>query len=527
VKSVSVPLSAKARKTRAWAAALGKARRLLEASLGRKAMRKVTRDDLRFQSLVRSLSATAPNLLVTVDGDSCRPRLTKKIGAIAQQLCEEIQAARRLTLSEEITAILNARSDNSGVILRLGLLDGEPMTLQEAGEIMGVTRERVRQKEAKLEVAISKGKPYTPVLEKTLLALGEIVGTDVSQLSDVESALRSSGVLTQSERACQILRFGNLVGSCKYEITSFNGIDVIARTEVLRDFAAFRDRVRDTLDTMTRDFGAVPFEGLQDALEQGTVAPHSAKRILFALKTWGDEVEWLETNEWLRLRRGWSRIRNFAIKVLSVSPSMRVSDLRRGLQRHHRIRHVPQSRILGKMLASDLHDIGASFDGTWLTVANPPDPLLTLSSVDLIVYEVLRANGGVMARAALEAATKAKGMPGGTFHVAIGYSPVFDRIMKGVYAIRGVAVAPGLAESLLKSTERPTALARDYGHLTDGRVYLSQEMSQFAVDHAMLGRPVGIKDYVADSNYSINVDGQSHLMKFVVLQVKFDFRRMR
>jgi hypothetical protein len=382
------------------------------------------------------------------------------------------------------------------------------MTLQEAGEIMGVTRERVRQKEAKLEAVISKGKPYTPVLDKALLALGEIVGMDVSELSNTESALRSSGVLAERERVCQILRFGNFVGSCKYEISSFNGVEVVARSEVLRDFAAFRDKVRDTLDTMTRDFGAVPFEGLQDALEQGTIASNSARRILFALKTWGEEVEWLESNEWLRLRRGWSRIRNFAVKVLSVSPSMRVSDLRRGLQRHYRIRHVPQSRILGKLLASDLHDIGATFDGTWLTVSNPPDPLLTLSSVDLIVYEELKANGGVMARAALESAAKAKGMPGGTFHVAIGYSPVFDRIMKGVYAIRGVAIAPGVAESLQKSTERPTALARDYGHLTDGRVYLSQEMSQFAVDHAIFGRPVGIKDYVADGNYTINVDGQ-------------------
>ena len=48
---------------------------------------------------------------------------------------------------ERIQSLLDAIDDREGTILRLryGLEDGEPMTLQDIGERLGITRERVRQ----------------------------------------------------------------------------------------------------------------------------------------------------------------------------------------------------------------------------------------------------------------------------------------------------------------------------------------------------------------------------------------------
>jgi RNA polymerase primary sigma factor len=54
-------------------------------------------------------------------------------------------------LKEEMDAILNTLTEREKRVLRLrfGITDGYPMTLEEVGSIFNVTRERVRQIEAK------------------------------------------------------------------------------------------------------------------------------------------------------------------------------------------------------------------------------------------------------------------------------------------------------------------------------------------------------------------------------------------
>jgi hypothetical protein len=471
-------------------------------------MRKISAEDPRFGSLVRALGSKAADLrAVFAENAQLRNGLnTHKILPIAGNISEVVVAAQKLSLSREILSVLNARTNNTGVILRLGLDGGEPMTLQQAGEVIGVTRERVRQKQQKLEQSILKSKPFTPILDKALATLTQVIGANVMQVADVEKRLREEGVLSNDETVKQILRFARLKGRQGYQIAG----SFIGKPEALVQFESLTDtQVRKLLDKMTKEFGAVAFDGLRDALLQTSSADLVDQQLPLALAALGEEIEWLEADSWLRLRRNWNRLRNFAAKILAVAPSIRIGDLRKGLQRHHRIAYVPPTRILGKMLESDLADFKVSFDGKIVSAANPPQPESQLSSVDLMVYQVLKSNGGVMARIDLETELRAKGMVKGTFHVAIGYSPVFDRIVKGVYAIRGAPLEPSIVDSLASKTVVRTRLDRDYGHLPDGRIYLAQEMSKFAVEQAMFGRPAGLRGYLADRSYAIHVEGDS------------------
>lgn len=61
------------------------------------------------------------------------------------------EATDNLILKEELTSILDTLSPREAEILRLrfGLNDAAPMTLEEVGQIFHVTRERIRQIEAK------------------------------------------------------------------------------------------------------------------------------------------------------------------------------------------------------------------------------------------------------------------------------------------------------------------------------------------------------------------------------------------
>ena len=56
----------------------------------------------------------------------------------------------RVRMSGRITQVRRAGRREAGVVrLRFGLTDGQPRTLDEIGQVYGVTRERIRQIESK------------------------------------------------------------------------------------------------------------------------------------------------------------------------------------------------------------------------------------------------------------------------------------------------------------------------------------------------------------------------------------------
>ena len=61
------------------------------------------------------------------------------------------EAAAFMLLKEQLEDVLDTLTDREEKVLRLrfGLDDGRPRTLEEVGQVFGVTRERIRQIEAK------------------------------------------------------------------------------------------------------------------------------------------------------------------------------------------------------------------------------------------------------------------------------------------------------------------------------------------------------------------------------------------
>lgn len=78
-------------------------------------------------------------------------------------------------LLEVISSVISSLPENSKEIIsaRMGMPPLDPMTLQEVGEFMGVTRERIRQIEAKVMIRLGQDPVWADVLEEKLNKLLE------------------------------------------------------------------------------------------------------------------------------------------------------------------------------------------------------------------------------------------------------------------------------------------------------------------------------------------------------------------
>jgi len=131
---------------------VGRARRQLEQTLGREPMPEEVgeRVGLSARKVEEVLSVSRdPLSLETPVGEEEQARLGEFIedhGAMAP-----LEAAFFAMMQEEIAAVLRTLSarERRIVELRFGLTDGQPRTLQEVGRKFGITRERIRQIEAK------------------------------------------------------------------------------------------------------------------------------------------------------------------------------------------------------------------------------------------------------------------------------------------------------------------------------------------------------------------------------------------
>ena len=75
---------------------------------------------------------------------------------------------------------------------------------------------------------------------------------------------------------------------------------------------------------------------------------------------------------------------------------------------------------------------------------------------------MLKENGRILERQALEDRCIARGLKRDTFFVHLTYSPVLAKYAPSVYGVRGLEIAPGLAESMV-GTRRKTRVISDYG----------------------------------------------------------------
>ena len=149
-------------------------------------LRKRVSDEARRATTLRDLIDT-----LTPDSSDHLPR----VASLLQQLVEFTTDASNLVLEDELfdilTPVLNAKYVEA-MLGRFGWSGAAPTTLERTGEVVGVTRERIRQVQQRTETILGGHSVWTPVLDRALAVIrrNAPLATD-----DVGYVLRQAGLV--------------------------------------------------------------------------------------------------------------------------------------------------------------------------------------------------------------------------------------------------------------------------------------------------------------------------------------------
>jgi hypothetical protein len=402
-------------------------------------------------------------------------------------------------LFEIVSAVSSERQ--AAMMVRYRGWDGRgKVVMHVVGDELGVSRERVRQVCYTIEERLQALRPAAPVLRRALAAAADLAPIWADDLAE---ALRSRK-LTDRPIEPQVL----------IEAATMLGIDVPIRV----DLVAGRARVcgadddsaeaLDQLMRLVRRVGRRAVEHWGVGRIQDIAATVSAEHGDGVDETFVMEVLVRESGfRWLDEGTGWywledvsrNRLTNQIDKVLCVAGQLPVADLRVAVMRDYRMDgQAPPLDILTE-LCRQLPNRSVQDD---VVRAEPSlNPANVLADTEMILYEVLWANGSVMGRPDLEDACVTRGMKRPTFYVFLGKSPILICPRRGVYALIGTSLTLAHIDDLALRRQRGRVLV-SAGQLDKGRFWLVYRLSEGMLVSGAFGVPTRMRPLI-EGDYTL------------------------
>lgn len=408
-----------------------------------------------------------------------------------------VDRLRRILLEEETDQLVNAvlKSSEAGqraVKLRLGLVGEPPVTLAEAGDAVGLTRERVRQLERRFRDLVAQTHPWTPVLDKALRAVEHAVPATEAGIV---------GLLTEKGIVSRNFSIGSLISAARVfdrEFVFHN--DDESRVVYSRGATLSPQLVASEARRLTTHWGASTIETLRLELAErgvGDADPALMRLVLESVPgfSWlDDDKEWFWVKDAPR-----NRLLNQVEKVMSVAGAIPIGELREGVGRWYRLEGFrPPRHVLALICEqSGLY----TRDGDMILEGPDLRPWTDVlqGTIERRIAEVLFEFGPIMRREDLERiAVEERGVNRSSFFVYLGYSPIIARFAPGVYGLRGARVTAGEVKALIPPRVRQQRLV-DSGWTSDGNVWIAFRMSAAATQSGVLTVPAAFQDVVSGS----------------------------
>ncbi len=433
----------------------------------------------------------------------------RTVGAV-RDFTGRVDALRKLKLEAEFDQIVEALTDRAtakaAIMARTGLSGDEPMTLETAGQVIGVTRERVRQLEKKFTERVdSCDGIWCPVLDRALRVAAESLPTSPSKL---EAALLEAG-LTKGR-----FSIASLVAAAEIFHKELPFTEAGANLAPLGNWAP-SSTIRTTTRRLVEHWGAATVTDVELRLEEAgfEVEPRLLQLSIEALEGFG----WLDQERgWFWVRGTRNRLLNQVKKVMSVAGSIDLAELRVGVGRHHRMKGFrPPREVLATLCIAS----GEYFrDGD--RISGGPglaDWRNVLAENERKLAQALFDYGPVMRRDDLErVVVTERGLNRSSFYVYLTYSPIIARYAPGVFGLRGAPVTAAEVEAMIPPRVRRQVL-QDHGWTDDGRLWAAFRISPAAEATGILGTPAAVRS-VTGGSYDLFAENERPVGTLVIEQ---------
>jgi hypothetical protein len=418
-----------------------------------------------------------------------------------------------LPLDVALKDFLAAMSGYSGkkleaLLARLGWSGHEPITLEEAGRIAGITRERIRQLLKRIQDRMPDHPVYMPALDgaiNVLVSHAPIAAEQAAQL------LVTLGISSKPFSPMSIFEAGK---GCEREIP-FRIEEHRGRLMVVTDSHGQHANTvlaiahRQAIASGSTNTAEVSAEALSDGIGITEEQIHEILRIF-------PDVQFLE-DQWFwypKGRKGWNPIRRYVRKMLSVVSPINVIAIREGLRREYRYRNsqkpkkwdllVPPRSVLRQFFTA--HPEFKINELDQVTPVMPLDYRLELTATEQILVDVIRSSPtGVLDRSSYALQCIDRGMNSHTFSVYLTYSAVTAHVSTDIWTLRGLQVDPAAVEALRAANAGQPREKRvlDHGWTPGGRLWVGVRLPDLrSVASFIFLIPSAMRRLVADGEFS-------------------------
>lgn len=460
--------------------------------------------DPRFSAFL----AKGATLRQALDGGQLTQVQVDAVAALARTLADSTVETVMANLIDMayVAALGKAPSPkwSAGLSARYGV-QGPPVTLQVAGDIVGVTRERVRQVGARVEPHLRGA--WVPQLRPILELL-----VAQSPVADPIGVLLADGGLSEADLAADsLLTFVDLLGAdlpalVGTEVKLVGGWLVDVREEALT--AATR-----IASKHTSTFGMTTVEDVRQELSTpGNLAGiEDVRRVLEGDPRVGWSGQWLWVNKPNDNQFANSMV-NTVRSILSVNSPQSVDSLQEGLRRQWKFRKrdivPPVEAMVDFLQASPYFTVT---DGLVESV-EPLDYHNVQGEVASAMIDVLKASPyQVMDRASLTEACTGAGISAATSGIWTTYSEWMEQVGWNVWGLRGSNPNPGVVEEVkraAKARHRSEAHATRWSWSADGGIVLTMDVSTSARNSGTFGFDAALGGVLGSRRFTMLADGK-------------------
>lgn len=445
-----------------------------------------------------SASVDIPSLIESL------PRVRDAIDRLNSQPLEE-------SLLELLSVHLGPKQPRlNAIAARLGWLGQDPKTLQECGDMLSVTRERIRQIEAKLVPKLTKHPIYLPQLDAGLAILEVTAPLSITRAANL---LVERGVCGHPFSPISLIETAKLFGrKTTLSVEGHKGGNVVVSGEQGQALGIIARAAR----KLAGQSGVASVYQVVDAIRE-LCAPLDPPNIdeddVRGILDGHAGCEFLD-EDWFwftDIPEGRNRLENIAKKILSVASPQSVASIREGVRRVFRWRSSTNDRY--RFLTVPPHSVIARFlerhpdfhmNGDSTTSVKPLDYRKLLGQGEQALVDALRTvSSGVVDRRTLVRECLSRGINENTLSAYTSYSSILEHIGTDLWQLRGVRVDPAAVEAVREQNAlRPRETrTQDFGWSSEGKLWVAWTLPAIA-GSPVFGIPGAIKRYLSNQSFA-------------------------